>query len=488
MTYSLEQTLAPKPTDIEYTYSDNFTVNMIMKADSYKFSHHMAYQKNISGMACYGSARVHHSTKIVVAGIQGLLKTNFTIPITLADIDEAEKFSLSHFGRKLFSRSCWEKVVNVYNGLIPLIIRGMLEGSIINGGDPIYSVICLDRELFWMAAYFETVIIRGVWYPTTVVTMDYHIKPDIKRFYRISGADMGMLPFALHDFGGRGVTCSEQAQIGGAAHMYNFMGSDTVEGILYANKILKSEMAGFSVFATEHSIECSYGLDDAGEEAYIASVLKHALPGTIVSLVIDGKDTMRCAAKLCTIFKNQIIASQAKVVFRPDSGDMMEIVPAILRMQESAFGVDWTEIDGQRFKKIRHVGILQGDGIDHMAIKTLLGNIVAAGWRADNIVFGSGGALLQKVNRDTFKFAQKASAILVDGKWIGIAKDPITDSGKKSFAGVMTLVRSRMTGQTQPADISHKLNEEFEDLHQLLYYNGKLFNETSLAQIRARLE
>ena len=36
------------------------------------------------------------------------------------------------------------------------------------------------------------------------------------------------------------------------------------------------------------------------------------------------------------------------------------------------------------------------------------------GYAADVVIFGSGGALLQKVNRDTLKFAQKACAILVE--------------------------------------------------------------------------
>ena len=488
MQYNLESILAPSVSDNQYQYENQLTISLICRSDSYKFSHAFAYPENITGMSSYGTARVHPSLTIVVAGIQGLLKTNFTQRITQAHVDEAEAFSVLHFGRTLFSRSSWEKVVNVYDGFLPLIIRAMPEGSKIRGGDPIYSVTCLDPDLFWMSAYFETVIQRGIWYPTTVASMDYDIKQEIKRFYRISGADMELLPFALHDFGGRGVTCSEQAQIGGAAHLFNFMGSDTVEGILYANNIYKHSMAGFSVFATEHSIECSFGLDDAGEEAYIASVLKNALPGTIISIVIDGKDTMRCATKLCTIFRQQIIDSNAKVVFRPDSGDMMEIVPALLRLQEVAFGVDWSKTNGQKFKKIRHVGIIQGDGVDHMSIKTLLGNLVGGGWRADNVVFGSGGALLQKVNRDTLKFAQKASAVCKNGTWVGIAKDPITDPGKKSLAGIMTLVRSRMTGQTQPASLHHQLNEEFEDLHKLVYHTGKLYNETSLEDIRMRIE
>ncbi len=296
---------------------------------------------------------------------------------------------------------------------------------------------------------------------------------------------MSMLPFALHDFGARGVSSGETAEIGGAAHLVNFMGSDTIEGVRAANYYYNEPMAAFSVPATEHSIECAFGLEEAEEEQYIEHVLNtYAKPGAIVSIVIDGRDVYRAATLLCTKFKDKIIASGAKVVFRPDSGDMMQVVPAILNMQAVAFG---TVTNEKGYKKINNVGILQGDGVDHMNIKSLLGKILVMGFSADNVVFGSGGALLQKVNRDTFKFAQKASAILVDGVWKGIAKDPVTDPGKASKKGRLTLVRSKLTGEYSSADIDQTIDVEFEDVMQTVYAGGgRLLNETTLAEVRAR--
>lgn len=99
--------------------------------------------------------------------------------------------------------------------------------------------------------------------------------------------------------------------------------------------------------------------------------------------------------------------------------------------------------------------------------------------------------LLQAVTRDDKKFAQKGSAILVeyeDGTraWEGIAKDPITDQGKKSKEGVMTTVRSRMTGQLSAARLDFGLNEEFEDQHILQYHTGTLYNEVLLDTVRER--
>lgn len=484
--------LAPKASDVEYTVQDQLIISLIFRTDSYKFSHPFMFRelkkiKNVRGMSSYGTARVPKNQPITMFGMQMLLQKMFAKPIEMKHIDAAEAFALAHFGRPLFDREAWEKVVNVYGGFPPIIVRALPEGTTVRGGDPLYSVTCLDEDLFWMSSGFETVILRGIWYPTTIATLDRETKVELKRFYELSGADLNLLPFALHDFGGRGATCGEQAEIGGASHLVSFMGSDTVEGVLAANFFYDEPMSAFSVFATEHSVECSFGLDVQGEGDYIRAVLANAPAGSIVSIVIDGKDTIRCAARLCATeaeggFREAIQASQAKVVFRPDSGDMMEIVPALIRMQDAAFG---SVVNAKGYKVINNVGIIQGDGVDRLNMLTLLGNVLAMGYVATTVIFGSGGALLQKVNRDTKKFAQKGSCILVGDEWVGIAKDPITDPGKKSLEGVMTLAVND-AGEYLIARLDQGIPDGYTDAHILVYHTGRFFNKTTLNAVRTR--
>ena len=480
---NIEEMFKPKATDIAYTQEEQLVISLIFRLDSYKFSHPFAYPSGIKAMTSYGEARISENEVVVPFGWQFLAKRYLSQTITMAHVDAAERFAIAHFGRPLFAREAWKKVVTVYNGKLPLIIRAVPEGTIMHGKQPIYTVTVFDKDLFWLSAGFETMIQRGFWYPTTIVTQDYHIKQIIRRFYEQTGADMNMIPFSYHDFGGRGVTCAEQAEIGGASHLVNFLGSDTVEGILAANFYYKDEMAGFSVYATEHSVECSFGGGTEDAKAYIRQQLKNAIPGSIVSIVIDGYDVYREANLLCAEFKDDIINSQAKVVFRPDSGDMLEVVPKILAMQEKAFGVVKTSTG---HKKIQYVGVIQGDGVDHFMIQTMLDKITRVlGYSADCVIFGSGGALLQKVNRDTLKFAQKACAILTDSGWVGIAKDPITDHGKKSKEGVLTLAKNKNTGQLETVRLDvEPLPEYYEDIMQLVYYKGELYNETTLAAVR----
>jgi nicotinamide phosphoribosyltransferase len=102
------------------------------------------------------------------------------------------------------------------------------------------------------------------------------------------------------------------------------------------------------------------------------------------------------------------------------------------------------------------------------------------GWSTDNIAFGMGGALLQQVHRDTQKFAMKASAVQINGQWHPIYKDPVTDPGKISKAGRLTLYRN-FNGSY------HSSVEDWpEDSLVTVYKNGELINETTFDEIRAR--
>ena len=96
--------------------------------------------------------------------------------------------------------------------------------------------------------------------------------------------------------------------------------------------------------------------------------------------------------------------------------------------------------------------------------------------------------MLQKLNRDTYKFAQKVCAIKVDGKWQEIFKDPITDPGKKSKAGFLNTFRSRLTGEimTLPVNADQETDSEWEDIMEVIYDCGWFKEFTDLETIRGR--
>ena len=105
-----------------------------------------------------------------------------------------------------------------------------------------------------------------------------------------------------------------------------------------------------------------------------------------------------------------------------------------------------------------------------------------AGWSADNLTFGSGGALLQRLDRDTQKCAYKCSWALVDGQEKLVFKDPITDPGKRSKKGRLVLVRDGDSWST----VTEEERGDREDQLVTVFHNGDLVKEWSWQEVRAR--
>lgn len=434
------------------------TPSIILDADSYKMSHFAMYPENTNAMFSYIEARTKDDT-IIPFGLQMWIKKNLLTPITLANINEAEDICNGH--GVPFNRSGWEYILDKYNGYLPIKIRGIPEGTPTPSQTPLVTVECTDPVVYWLASFIETSLQRGVWYPTSIASNDYKAYNGLKWIYDKDSDNPVMLDFSLHSFGSRGVSSRETAEIGGLAHLIFFKGTDDVVALKAAREYYNCEMAGYSVVATEHSIQCSYGID--GQEAYLNRVLDvFGTNGRIVSVVMDGYDIYREVDLLCTEqFVTKVKQSGCKFVVRPDSGDPFIVIPIILEKLAKAYG---TTKNSKGKLVLNNVGIIQGDGINATSLMLLSQKIHGLGYAPECVIYGSGGGLLQKVDRDTYSFAQKTSAIRVGKEWIPTVKSPITDSGKKSKGGRLD-------------------NEQF-----ITYYeNGKLLVDESLDTIRARV-
>jgi len=245
------------------------------------------------------------------------------------------------------------------------------------------------------------------------------------------------LPFKLHDFGARGVSSLESALLGGMAHLVNFQGSDTLAAVLGARVFYGEPMAAFSIPAAEHSTITAWGRE--GEvDAYRNMLKQYAKPGALLAVVSDSYDLEHAVRHLWgEQLREAVIASGATVLIRPDSGDPTTMVMKTVQSLASTFG---TTVNAKGFRVLDHVRVIQGDGITLRTIRSILAALKVNGYSADNVAFGQGGALLQVVNRDDQRFAMKCSAVDVGGVWRDVFKDPVTDPGKRSKAGRLTLL------------------------------------------------
>lgn len=407
--------------------------NIILMTDSYKASHFLQYPDNTRGMFSYLESRGGVYDRTLFFGLQYLLRRYLSRPVTHADVDEAKAFFSAH--GTPFPEAGWRRIVNVYRGRLPIRIKAVAEGAVVPTHNCLLTVESLDPECFWIVTWVEAFIMR-LWYPITVATQSWFMRRTIRKYLLETGGIEG-LNFKLHDFGARGVSSAESAAIGGMAHLAaGWQGSDTVEGVVAANRYYHCPMAAFSIPAAEHSTITSWGKDHE-YDAFANMVDEFAAPGKILAVVSDSFDIF----KACDYWISQseiIKASGATVVIRPDSGDPVEVLMKILFQFEDAGLIKDNACSYGELPP--HFRLIQGDGVNPESIEEILSAITDEGFSAANLAFGSGGALLQKVNRDTQKFAFKCSAVLDDyGHWNDVYKDPVTDPGKKSKRGRMTL-------------------------------------------------
>jgi nicotinamide phosphoribosyltransferase len=459
----------------------HFSNNLILNTDSYKASHWQQYRPGSTGMFSYIESRGGAYDRTVFFGLQSILKEYLSQPITLSMVNEAKGFFAAH--GVPFNEAAWLRIVNEFNGFLPVTIRAVPEGRVIPTHQVMMSVECTEPGLFWLASYLETLLLR-VWYPTTVATISWDIKQIIAQYLNKTSDDpAGQLPFKLHDFGARGVSSTESSAIGGMAHLVNFMGSDTVLGVMAAQRYYHEPMAAFSIPAAEHSTITSWGRE--GEVAAYQQMLRlFAKPGALLAVVSDSYDLFGAIEQWGTTLKQAVIDSGATLVIRPDSGDPAEIVLATAQRLAHHFG---TVSNNKGYQVLNHVRIIQGDGVNRESIHEILEVLTAHGFAADNVAFGMGGALLQRLDRDTQRFAMKCSAVLVDGQWLDAYKDPITDPGKASKKGRLTLLQHIESGEllTVRWDDPRLSDANYSEVMQTVWQQGRLLKDWTFAEVRA---
>jgi nicotinamide phosphoribosyltransferase len=455
--------------------------NLILNTDSYKVSMFKQYPMGTTGVYSYIESRGGRYDATVMFGLQAFIKEYLLEPITQADIDIADEILTAH--GEPFNREGWEYILSAHGGYLPVVIKSVPEGTVVPIKNVLATIENTDPKAFWLTTWLETALLRAVWYPVTVATQSHKIKQVILDALEKTG-DPTTIDFKLHDFGARGVSSMESAGIGGAAHLVNFMGTDTITGILYAREYYNAGIAGFSIPAAEHSTITSWGRDNE-VTAYDNMLTQFAKPGAILAVVSDSYDIYNATEKLWgEELRQKVIDSGATVVIRPDSGDPEIVCRKLVQILGDKFGYT---TNAKGFRVLNNVRLIQGDGVNEHTIRCILGSFAAYGWSADNIAFGMGGALLQQLDRDTQQFAMKCSSAQINGVWVDVQKDPITDSGKKSKAGRVTLWTSGgefQSGVEQPKGWTDKGLGWVEAL-EVVYRDGKLIQEITFEEVRA---
>ena len=455
--------------------------SLILNTDSYKLSHFLQYPPGTRYVSSYIEPRGGALDSVVFFGLQAFIKDVLCAPLTQVQIDEAEQIAQAHVG--VFNRTGWQRLLEKHGGRLPIEIEALAEGTVLGTRIPLVQIRNTDSEFHWLGGYLETSLLRAVWYPTTVASLSFACKRILLRYLVDTAEDPDtVLPFQLHDFGARGATSEESAGLGGAGHLLNFLGTDTLSALLVARRHYHEPMAGFSIPASEHSTMTSWGR--AHEvDAYRNMIERFAGPQKILAFVVDSYDLWHAVDQLVGVeLKTLVESSGGRVVIRPDSGDPIALLPRLIEHLMARFG---HRVNAKGYRVLPDfIRVIQGDGVNLDSLPRILEALKMRGLSTENAAFGMGGGLLQKLDRDTLKWAMKASQVVVDGEVRDVCKDPVTDPGKRSRPGRLAVVR-------EPDGAYRGLRVEDlggrENLLRPVFRDGQLLVDEDFATIRARV-
>lgn len=436
---------------ISHFFLEEQMYNLILDSDAYKTPMFLQYPPEVKNLFSYIESRFGKYDETVFYGLQYYLKKYLSTKITKEMIDEAE-YEINLQGM-FFNRQGWEHIINEYGGTLPLLIKSIPEGTVVNNKTAVVTVETKDEKCKWLGQYIETALLRAIWYPTTVATISYKILKDtIYPFSQKSMDDPSLYRFKLVDFGARGGSSLESVNLAGSAHLLSFEASDTMSCNTFIRKYYnKKGFISGSIPAAEHSTITSWGRTKECNaikkmlDLYASNDSEYKRPMT--AIVADSYDIVNTIENIFGgILKQQIVSSDTIIFCRPDSFVPLAMVVMALEKLGQEFGYT---VNSKGYKVINNVRIVQGDGVDDKSIKEIVQYMDMAKWSLDNITFGMGGALHQKLNRDTNGFAQKCTAKQVDDrgelKWVPFQKDPITDSSKKSKSGKLDVYYDQKT-------------------------------------------
>lgn len=426
-------------------------MNPILAVDSYKVPHSKMLPKGIlqTYSVIVPRKASDYTSEIVVNGNGMLYAFLQFMRITKEHVDEALEECNSQ-GYE-FDRKPWDYIVRELNGKLPLAVYGVPDGTVIKPNTPTTALVATDARFAWLPSYYETIAQRIVWKMSTVSTVSRYCYKQIQKRMELTGADMSMLEYSLHNFGDRGADGYESAVLAGMAHAALFSGSDCLSANRYIKRLYWEEKNYLSsIDATEHSVMCSWAnaieKDDYGAADYlineyfptvVARAKNDGIGIPVMAIVIDTYDSHRFISEyIGKLLKEDIINSGGRIVLRPDSGDPLVEPIEIIKLLDEAFG---HTVNEKGYKVLPpYIRVIQGDGINVHSITKIMDNVIAAGYSMDNIVFGMGGGLTHEAGRDEFSWSQKATWIEFDDFTTkNLLKEPKTDLGKKSLTGLV---------------------------------------------------
>lgn len=383
-------------------------------------------------------------------GLAAYVALHLREPIKLSDVMEARDFyhDFHAVGQSYpFPYEMFMQVVQKFNGILPICITGVLDGTCHYIGEPTVQVWTDIPGMGELVGWIESDMLPYLWVMGTVATRGRirkeHMMAMYKHVYKkATDAELrAKVEYQFHDFGRRGAANS---QLSGIAHLLNFLGTDTMDAAYAATRYLNGghKFGCGSIMAAAHRTITPWPTEDAAYTHNISAALKDGLK--IFAIVADSYDYFKGMEKLAS-FAPVLKENGATLVARPDSGDPVECVMKGLDIFDAAFG--HTTVEGG-YKVLNNARIILGDwprhdgnnevDADYWIFAKIYPAMFSAGWSLENIAFGMGEQNHMAV-RSTMEAAYKTCAV---GDAVGGIRPVMKGSNsrfKRSLPGVVGL-------------------------------------------------
>lgn len=487
---------------------NKFKPNVMLLCDFYKISHRLMYPKGMETVYSTWTPRTSRMKgvdHVVAFGFQAFIKEYLV-----------DYFNESFFGRtkeevteeyaRIISHTLGvtnpetKHIEDLHDlGYLPLEIKALPEGTLVPLRVPMLTIQNTDKRFFWLTNFVESLASCELWQASTSATLAHEYRKILDKAAMETVGSAEFVQFQGHDFSMRGLSSLKSAMSSGMGHLLSFVGTDTIPAVqaaeYYYGANVEKELVGTSVNASEHSIQCAYGDD----EIYLENLITKIHPHGMISVVCDGYDFWDVMGRVLPSLKDKIMARDGKLICRPDSGDPVLIVCGDPNgktelERKGAIEVLWDLFGGTTTEKgykllDSHIGLIYGDAITLQRAEEIVTKLAAKGFASINCVFGIGSYTYQYNTRDTFGFALKSTACVINGKEKAIFKNPKTDDGTKtSQKGRVVVFRDPVDSEIKSIDGEYLDIPYQGDLLNPIFYNSTMPNPQTFSEIRDRLK
>lgn len=387
-------------------------------------------------------------------------------------------------------------------GYLPIAMFAVPEGTRTAIGVPQSVFVNTHDDFAWLTNTLETAYSCYMWHIQVSAEVGYRYRQIVQKYRDMTCETSVKVRRLLGDFSMRGQHSPESAMKSSAGWLLSFVNTATVPAIMWMednyNCNIETEEVGFGAISTEHSVMCSNAAVDGDEITHIKRLLTEVYPTTNFSMVSDSYDYWNLVDNILPQCYNEILEHEGFIAIRGDSGDPVKVVTETVFHLWKIFG---GHINSKGYKVLdRHVKALYGDSITPQRCEAIYQILAENGFSIENVSLGVGsfsfmcletydenGVHYNPYTRDTFGIAIKATyGETVQDIPVMIFKNPKELSWKKSQKGCVIVAPDGQSYTDEHTfDIAH--DPDNDNLLELVFVNGEMIKEQSLAEIRERL-